>query len=137
MGLITKSLVKTNYMKLLLSILLSLFSLVCFSQREGIQVITSGTSATITNGVGTVFLDMASLAATYTLTAPSTPNDRDIIRIIPGGTITTGTVVTLFTFSANSGQTIVGVALTSVALAVGTIPTFQWRNSTSQWYRLN
>jgi hypothetical protein len=105
-------------------------------RREGIQIVTSGTTATVSNGVGTFFLDLASLAATFALTMPSAPNDQDIVAILPGGTITTGTVVTLFTLSPNGGQTVVGSALTSTALAVGTIPTYQWRNATSQWYRL-
>lgn len=105
-------------------------------RREGIHTITSGTSATVSNGAGSVFMDLASLAATFTLTMPSTPSDQDIVAIIPGGTITSGTVVTLFTLSANSGQTIVGVALSAIALAVGTVPTYQWRKATNQWYRL-
>lgn len=105
-------------------------------QREGIHIVTSGTTATINNGVGSFFLDLASLAATFTLTMPSTPNDQDIVAIMPGGTIATGTVVTLFTLSPNSGQTIVGVALSGVALVAGTTPTYQFRKSTGQWYRL-
>lgn len=105
-------------------------------RREGIHIITSGSSATANNGAGTIFLDMASLAATFALTMPSTPADQDIVAILPGGTITTGTVVTLFTLSANSGQTILGLALSAVALAVGTVPMYQWRNATAQWYRL-
>lgn len=106
-------------------------------RREGIHIITSGTSATVNNGAGTVFMDMASLAATFTLTMPSAPSDQDIVAILSGGTITSGTVVTLFTLSANSGQTILGTALSATALVIGTIPTYQWRNSTAQWYRLS
>lgn len=105
-------------------------------RREGVHILTSGSSATINNGAGTVIMDMASLAASFTLTMPSTPSDQDIVAILSGGTITSGTVVTLFTLSANSGQTILGTALSATALIVGTIPTYQWRNSTSQWYRL-
>jgi hypothetical protein len=105
-------------------------------RREGIQIVTSGTSATVSNGVGSFFLDLASLAATFTLTMPAAPADQDVVAVLPGGTIATGTVVTLFTLSPNSGQTIVGAALSGIALAAGTVPTYQWRNSTSQWYRL-
>jgi hypothetical protein len=105
-------------------------------RREGIQVVTSGTTATVSNGVGTFFLDLASLAATFTLTMPAAPSDQDIVAILPGGTIATGTVVTLFTLSPNSGQSIVGVALSGVALVAGTVPTYQWRNATNQWYRM-
>jgi hypothetical protein len=103
-------------------------------QREGVHIVTSGTSATVNNGAGTVFMDMASLAATFTLTLPSSPSDQDVIKIIPGGTITSGAVVTALTLSPNSGQTILGAALTT--LAAGTIAAYQWRNSTSQWYRI-
>lgn len=105
-------------------------------RREGVHTIISGSSATINNGAGTVFLDFASTAATFALTTPSTPSDQDLFSVVPGGTITTGAVVTLFTMTANSGQTIVGTALTSTALAIGTIPTYQYRSATSQWYRL-
>lgn len=106
-------------------------------QREGVHIVTSGTTATINNGVGSFFLDLASLAATFTLTMPSAPSDQDIVAVMPGGTIATGTVVTLFTLSPNSGQSIVGVALSGVALVAGTVPKYQWRNSTSQWYRIS
>lgn len=106
-------------------------------RREGVHVITSGTTATANNGAGTILLDMASLAATFTLTMPSTPADQDIVAILPGGTITTGTVVTAFTLSPNSGQTIVGIAFAGLAaLTVGLVPMYQWRNATAQWYRL-
>lgn len=105
-------------------------------RREGIHILTSGSSATANNGCGSIIMDMASLAASFTLTMPSAPNDQDIVAILAGGTLTSGTVVTLFTLSPNSGQTIAGTALSATALVVGTVPTYQWRNSTSQWYRL-
>lgn len=105
-------------------------------RREGVHIITSGSSATANNGAGTILMDMASLAATFTLTMPSAPSDQDIVAILPGGTIASGTVVTLFTLSANSGQTILGLAISAAALAVGTVPMYQWRRATSQWYRL-
>ena len=104
------------------------------ARREGQQVINSGTTATVTNGAGTLFFDMPSLTASFTLTMSSAPNDQDIIAILPGGTITTGTVVTALTLSPNSGQTIIGAALTT--LLVGTVPMYQYRNLTSQWYRI-
>ena len=105
-------------------------------QREGVHTITSGTTATINNGAGTVFMDLASLAATFTLTMPSAPNDKDIINIFFGGTITSGTVVTALTLSANSGQTILGTAISATAALFSSCFRFQYRNSTSQWYRL-
>jgi hypothetical protein len=106
------------------------------SQREGIHIITSGTSATINNGAGTIFMDLASLAATFTLTMPSSPSDQDIVTIFFGGTITAGTVVTAFTLSANSGQTILGTALSATAALFSSCFRFQWRNATGQWYRI-
>ena len=105
-------------------------------QREGVHIVTSGTTATINNGAGTFFLDLASLAATFALTMPSAPNDQDIVAILPGGTIASGTVVTLFTLTANSGQSIIGTALTSVALVVGTAPVYQFRKAIGVWYRI-
>ena len=105
-------------------------------RREGVHIINSGSSATVNNGAGTVFLDFPSTSATFALTTASAPSDQDIFSVVPGGTITSGAVVTLFTMTANSGQTIVGAALTSIALAIGTVPTYQYRAATAQWYRL-
>lgn len=104
-------------------------------QREGVHIITSGTSATINNGAGSVFVDLASLAATFTLTMPSTPADHDVVMVMAGGTIGTGTpVVTALTMSANSGQAFVGTLFTG--LAGGDSIGFQWRADNSKWYRI-
>jgi hypothetical protein len=105
-------------------------------QREGRHIITSGSSATINNGAGTVYLDFSSTAATFALTMPSTPSDQDIIEIIPGGTLTSGVVVTLFTLSANTGQSIIGTALSAVALNIGTALRYVYRASNSAFYRI-
>jgi hypothetical protein len=105
-------------------------------QREGVAIISSGSSATLGNGVGNVFLDFSTTSASFALTLAAAPADQDVVRIMPGGTLTTGVVITLFTLSANSGQTIVGTALTSTALAAGTVLAYQYRALTSQWYRI-
>lgn len=103
--------------------------------REGVHIVTSGTSATINNGAGAVFMDLASLATTFTLTMPSTPADQDVIRIFSGGTIAnTSAVVTAFTLSPNSGQAIFGTLLT--ALVGGDSMEFQYRASNTKWYRV-
>lgn len=105
-------------------------------QREGVHIITSGTTATINNGAGSVFIDPASTLTTLTLTLPSAPSDQDIITILFGGTLTAGTVVTLFTLSPNSGQTILGTALSATAALFSSCFRFQYRRSNTTWYRI-
>lgn len=97
------------------------------------QVITSGTSATITGGNYIVNIDPSATIAAYNLTMPASPTDMQEVRIQGGGTITAGTVVTSFTVTANSGQTLLQ-AVTPTTL--GTEPIYyMWRASTSQWFR--
>lgn len=104
-------------------------------QREGIQIITSGSSATINNGVGVVYIDPASVIAAFTLTMPSAPADRDEIVIGFGGTIASaGAVVTALTMAANTGQALVGIGLAS-ALS-GNSMTYKYRLDINKWYQL-
>jgi hypothetical protein len=58
-----------------------------------------------------------------------------IIKIFFGGTITTGAAVTALTISANSGQTIIGSAVTAAAGVVGSPIIYQFNNATGYWYR--
>jgi len=105
-------------------------------QREGVHTVTSGSTSTVANGSGTVFIDPGSTLAALTLTLPSAPSDQDIITILFGGTLTSGTVVTLFTLLPNSGQTILGTALTAAAALFTSCFKFQYRRSNTTWYRL-
>lgn len=62
-------------------------------RSEGLQIITEGSTATVSNGVRDVFIDPGSLLASMSLTLPAAPSDRDEIRIFFGGTIATGAAV--------------------------------------------
>jgi hypothetical protein len=75
------------------------------------QDITSGTSSTVTTGVRRVYINLASLAATFTLTT-ATMNDGDMLELFFGGTITAGNpVVTTFTLTPASGSVYGGITL--------------------------
>jgi Carbohydrate esterase, sialic acid-specific acetylesterase len=75
------------------------------------QDITSGTTATVTTGVRRVYINLASLAATFTLTT-ATMNDGDMLELFFGGTITAGNpVVTTFTLTPASGSVYGGITL--------------------------
>jgi len=105
-------------------------------QRENIQEITatSGTQ-TINNAAGIVYVNPASLASTMTIKFPSSPQDQDIVSIQFGGTITgANTVVTTLTLSANTGQSLVGAAITTAKAGMSTC--YQYRKSNSTWYKL-
>ncbi len=105
-------------------------------QRDGIQEITatSGTQ-TINDATGIVFVNPASLAATLTVKLPANPQDQDVVVITGGGAITgSGTVVTLLTLAANTGQALLGVSLTS--LTAGQSTSYQYRTSNQKWYKL-
>lgn len=105
-------------------------------QREGIQEITatSGTQ-TINDATGIVFINPASLAATLTIKFPANPQDQDIVSVQFGGTITgVSAVVTALTLSANTGQSLIGAALTTANAGQSTC--YQYRKSNTTWYKL-
>lgn len=99
------------------------------------QTITSGSSATVSNATTTVRFDPASDLGTYTLTMPASPADGDWVYISFGGTVAAGTaVVSTFTLSPNSGQSIYG----SVTLNHGNggdEAAYQYKSSNTTWYR--
>jgi len=100
----------------------------------GRQVITSGTSATVTGGNYLVTFDFSTATINYTLTLPASPNDLDQVAIESGGTLTTGKEINSFTVSPNSGQSIVGTNTVST-LDVGGYYIYQYRAANSTWYR--
>jgi hypothetical protein len=67
--------------------------------------------------------------AALTVTFPSTPNDRDMVVMIFGGTVTTGTVVTLLTMPA----AIIGALPTTAT--VGAM-CYMYFASAGKWFRL-
>jgi hypothetical protein len=101
---------------------------------QGAVNISSGSSTTLNNGLTNVIFDPASAIATYTLTLPSNPPDGAVVKIHFGGTITTGTVVTLLTISPNSGQTLVQNPAVTTGV-VGPAVVYQYYIATNSWYR--
>lgn len=100
------------------------------------NTITSGTSSTIANAIINTYINPASLIAAYTLTLPSAPLDGTLVQVFGGGTITGGgTVVTAFTISANSGQTITQGATGVTTLLAGACYIYQYNASDNSWYR--
>ncbi|HXP51156.1 MAG TPA: hypothetical protein VN922_14455 [Bacteroidia bacterium] len=105
-------------------------------QRDGVQEITatSGTQ-TVNDATGIVYVNPATLAATLTLKMPPNPQDQDIVNFQFGGTITgVAAVVSVLTMAANTGQSLVGAALT--AANSGNSTSYQYRKSNTTWYKL-
>lgn len=99
------------------------------------QIYTSGTTLTVTDGVGVLFLDPATAVAALTITLAPNPSDGQRLRIVAGGTITSGTTITLLTISANTGQGLVGVGGAAL-FATGTSIALMYRTGIAKWYRL-
>lgn len=96
---------------------------------------TSGTSATIANAVVNWLYNPTSLAATYTVTLPSSPSDGQLIKLHFGGTILSGaTVVTTLTVAANSGQTLTQTTAPITAVG-GTCIIYQYHGTLNTWFR--
>ncbi len=98
------------------------------------QVITSGTTATVTGGNYIVTIDPPSTIAVFALTTAASPSDMDILQVDFGGTLRSGLVVTAFTVSPNTGQSILdntppGSATTDNSLF------YRYRTSNTTWYR--
>lgn len=105
------------------------------AETDQSQVDTSSSTFTIPDGMSKIFIDPATLLATKAITMPPNPPDLYLVSIIFGGTITgTGTVVTLCTVSANTGQGLLGTA-TGAFIAGGRM-FWLYRAANSKWYRL-
>lgn len=98
------------------------------------QVITSGSSGTVTGGNYIVTIDPASTLAAYALTLPASPSDLDVVEIDFGGTLTSGGIVTSLSILPNSGQTILDNTAPTSATADNTI-LYRYRASNTTWYR--
>ena len=98
--------------------------------------VTAGSSSTLSAAAyALVYFDPASLLATYTLTAPASPADGDVIEIIAGGTIAASTtVVTTFAFAANGGQSLLQT-ITPVTLKGGDRVRYQYNSAQTKWHR--
>lgn len=129
-----KSVIKLKKMKTLFTLLLLAFALhssaqTAFIKPEAVQVVTAGSTVTVTNGVGLLRVNPASTLAALAVTFPSTPNDRDVLIMTFGGTLTSGTVVTLLSFVGSTIGTLPTTALTGSIM-------WMYDASTAKWYRL-
>lgn len=98
--------------------------------------ITSGTSSTIAGGNYITVFDMTATAATYALTTPASPADKDIIRVEGGSTtIPYGFQVTAFSLVANTGQSISETVIPSF-LTSGASMIYEYDLSKTTWRRL-
>jgi|ERR1044072_2888261 hypothetical protein len=97
---------------------------------EGLQAVTSGTSASVSAGVGVLIVNPASLLPTLAITLPASPADRDDLYILAGGTIVNGAVVTAFS--------VVGSVIGSIptSLTAGVSQHYKYFQSIGKWYRI-
>jgi hypothetical protein len=99
-------------------------------------LITSGTSSVVGAGIYRIDIDPAALLSTYTLTLPASPVDGARVFVRAGRQIAAGAVVvTSFTVSPNSGQTLYA-AITPTRLDGGDSMEFQFESSTTTWTRI-
>lgn len=117
-------------------VLFMITTLNCFSQQriEGTQTITTGTATTISNDVVWVFVNPAALLAAHSITMPAAPADRQEVTVWFGGTVSSGTVITVLTIAANTGQSLIQVSVPSTAV-VGDCIIYVYFRATNTWYR--
>lgn len=99
------------------------------------QVITTGSSGTVSGGNYIVTFNPSSTLASYSLTLPASPSDMNVVEIEFGGTLTSGSIVTTLTILANSGQTIIDNTPPASATADNYLK-YRYRTASAQWYRI-
>ena len=98
-----------------------------------IQTITA--TATINNSTTTLLVNPATVVSSLSITFCAAPYQNQIIRIVFGGTITSGNqVVTTLSILPNSGQSVVR-KFPSVEAFAGDFLAFQYINT--NWYQIN
>lgn len=102
---------------------------------DSIQTITSGSTATITNGVNIVYVNPASVLSSLSITLPAVPHTSNEIYFYWGGTMTAGTVVTTLSILANSGQVILQAIVPASPQAGDFAVSYKYRTSSTTWYR--
>lgn len=102
---------------------------------DTLQSITSGSTATITDGTNIVYIDPASNLSSLAVTLPARPHPSNEITVYFGGTITSGSVVTTLSFVGNTGQTILQASSPSTVYAGDFAISYRFRTSNSKWYR--
>lgn len=97
------------------------------------DTITTGTASTVPDNTSVVYINPASVVAAYNLTMPANPVDGDELKIIFGGTIADGAaVVTAFTLTANTGQTIYGNTPINPVTG-GTVLIYKYSSALIRW----
>jgi hypothetical protein len=101
-----------------------------------LQVVSAGPAATVTNQVGRLYVDPASVIASLTLTLPATPLDADQVQVYFGGTLANkAAVVTTLTISPNTGHAISQFNAPANAFG-GDMVTYEYRAAAARWYRI-
>jgi hypothetical protein len=96
-------------------------------QSYDFQVLTTGFSYTFASGTTTLIANPAGTLATGTITMPGSPADGMVI------TITTTQQITALTIAGNTGQSIGGTQVSS--MAANSAMSFVYRQSNTTWYR--
>lgn len=96
-------------------------------QAYDYQVLTTGFSYTFASGTQMLVINPAGTLATGTITMPAAPADGMAI------TITTTQQITALAIAGNSGQTIGGAQMSS--MAANSAVTFVYRLTNTTWYR--
>lgn len=101
------------------------------------QVYTSGTTITVSNQGGDIWLllNPSITSSTLTITLDSAPIDGQKIEISAGGTLTSGVVITSLTISANSGQVLLQNTIPTQIRAGETV-SYRYKLSNTTWYRI-
>jgi hypothetical protein len=101
------------------------------------QTHTVGSTVTITSALGDINLlvNPAALLPTLAVTLPSVPVNNQRVDIIFGGTIGSGTVVTLVSILPNIGQTLLQYSIPSLVEA-GEMLSYEYQASLTKWVRI-
>ena len=102
---------------------------------NGTQTISSGVSATIGDNTKTVFIDPGAALSKLVVTLPGNPVDGQEVRIVCGGTLYSGAVVSSLTINTNSSQAIIQSVAPAKASA-GESFIYQYRSGIKKWYRI-
>jgi hypothetical protein len=101
-----------------------------------IQVQTTGATATVSNGIATLFLN--GVGATEAVTLTAAPINNQVVRLVNGSAV----AITTFSVAANTGQTLTGggVAPTSLPAQSATSEAgqvaYQYNLANTTWYRI-
>lgn len=93
------------------------------------SVPATGFTYTVANGVGQVVLDPAGTLATGALTMCASPFDGQEMGL------STSQIITAFTLSGNTGQTLDG-GFAAATLAANGFARYKWVNASTTWYRI-